>query len=365
MATIIGGKGAFMLAAEDSSYKLKKIEIGRPTPGAVDVAIDIKFCGQCHSDLSAINGEWGVNKYPMATGHEIGGIVTAVGDSVKKFKVGDKVAVGCMVESCGQCQLCDDQFEQHCPSMCQTYSNLFPKGKGHDECCETWTNGGYSTAITVNEKFCYTVPGDMPLEIAGPLCCAGATVYSPLARHVLGKKNQVVGVVGFGGLGMMAVKIAIAMGAKVTVLSRSEAKKAEAEKLGADIVAYTDPENLKLLWRKFDCILDTVSQGHDLNGIISTLKPYTGIVTMLGGVPKPYEIGVFPMIFNGTRMEGSLIAGSKATQEMLDFCHEHKCYPDIKIVNAKECETHLRALDSGDGGVIRSVVDCSTIAAMP
>eukprot|EP00440_Ansanella_granifera_P011731 gb/GFBE01012742.1/.p1 GENE.gb/GFBE01012742.1/~~gb/GFBE01012742.1/.p1 ORF type:complete len:363 (+),score=110.72 gb/GFBE01012742.1/:1-1089(+) len=362
MATIVGGTGTYMLAAHDKDYKLSKVEIGRPDPGPTDVMFDVKFCGQCHSDLHTINGEWGVDKYPIAVGHELGGIVTAVGAEVKKFKVGDKVAVGCMVASCFECGLCDEGLEQHCPGMCQTYSNMFPKGHHHDECSDTWTNGGYSTKFTCHERFAYVVPEDMPLEIAGPLCCAGITVFSPLDRHV--KPGMTVGVVGLGGLGMMAVKIAVAMGAKVTVFSRSLAKKDDAAKLGADIAVWSDSEQMGKLFRTFDVILDTVAQPHDINSLISTLKPHKGIMTMLGGVPKPYEVGVFPMIFNGTRIEGSLIGGSTKTQEMLDFCAKHKCYPDIKVIHAKDAEAALRALDAGTAGAIRSVIDCTTIPEM-
>jgi len=363
MATIVGGKGTFMLAAHDSGFKLSKVEIGRPAPGPNDVALEVKYCGQCHSDLHTVNGDWGVNKYPIAVGHELGGIVTAVGEKVTKFKVGDKCAVGCMVSSCFECGLCAGYMEQHCPQWCQTYSSVFPKGRDHDDCCDTWTNGGYSTNFTAHQRFVFTVPEKMPLEMAGVLCCAGITVYDPMSRNV--KSGMNVGVVGFGGLGHMAVKIGNAMGAKVTVLSRSMAKEEDAKKLGADIAVYTDPEIVKGLFRSFDVIVDTVAQHHDVNGLISMLKPYTGIITMLGGVPKPYEVAGFPMIFNGTRMEGSLIGGTAKTQEMLEFCAEHECYPDIKIINASEAEEHLRALDAGTAGAIRSVIDCSTIKDMP
>ena len=279
----------------------------------------------CHSDLHTVDGSWGVNKYPIAVGHELGGIVTEVGpNAAGKFKVGDKVAVGCMVMSCQKCGLCERGLEQHCPGMCQTYSNNFPAGCGHDDCSGSWTNGGYSTGITVHQRFCYTVPEAMPLEVAGPLCCA-----------------------------------------KVTVFSRSEAKKAEAEALGAELAVYTDKEAMGKLFRTFDCILDTVSAPHEINDLISTLKPYTGVITMLGGVPQPYQVGGFPMIFNGTRIEGSLIGGCSVTQEMLEFCAANGIAPEVKIIPATEAEAVFQGFQKGEGGPVRHVIDIGTIMDVP
>ncbi|CAE8607406.1 unnamed protein product [Polarella glacialis] len=366
MATIVGGKGTFMLAALDESYKLTKVEIGRPAPGPNDVAIDIKYCGMCHSDLHTINGDWGAGKYPIAPGHEAAGVVREVGAEAfaAGFKVGDNVAVGCMVMSCLSCQLCTTGLEQHCPKMCQTYANMFPAGCDHDDCSGTHTNGGYSTDITVHKRFVFKVPEGMKLEHAGPLCCAGITTYAPLARHVKGKVDQNVGVVGFGGLGHMAVKIAIAMGAKVTIFSRNDAKKADAAALGADLVVTSDTAAIGGLFRHFDCILDTVSCHHEINSIISTLKAYTGILVLIGGVPQPYELAGFPMVFNGTRVEGSLIGGAELTQEMLEFCAAHEVLPETEIINAKDAEASLHLLNDGVGGVKRFVIDAATIRDM-
>ncbi|KAJ1455797.1 Zn-dependent alcohol dehydrogenase protein [Pelagophyceae sp. CCMP2097] len=362
MATIVGGKGTYMLAAHDASFKLSRVEIGRPEPGAEDVAIALKYCGMCHSDLHTLNGEWGVNKYPIAAGHELAGIVTAVGANASgKFKVGDKVAVGCMVGSCMDCTSCAQGLEQHCTAWVQTYSSQFPEGLGHDECSGTWTNGGYSTGVTVHQRFCYTVPEGMKLEHAGPLCCAGVTTYAPLARWTMGKSDQTVGVVGLGGLGMMAVKLAKAMGCKVIVFSRSLSKKAEAEAMGATIVAYTDADAMAALFRTVDHVVNTVAQPHDINAIIATLKAHTGIMTMLGGVSTPYSVAAFPMIFSGTRIEGSLIGGCTVTQEMLDFCGKHNVVPDVNIIHAKDAETALKQMNDGDAGVVRNVIDLATI----
>jgi len=228
-----------------------------------------------------------------------------------------------------------------------------------------WTNGGYSTGITVHQRFCMTVPSAMPLEHAGPLCCAGITTYTPLARYNLGKSGRTVGIVGFGGLGHIAVKIAVAMGATVTVFSRSDAKKAEAEKLGATLVAYTDAAAMGKLGRTIDHIVDTVSQVHDIAGLINTLKPHTGILTMIGGVPAPYQLGAMGLIFNGTRVEGSLMGGAALTQEMLEFCAKNNIAPDIKIINASQAEGVLKSFDAGTAGPGRNVIDISTIMAVP
>lgn len=362
MATIKDGKGSFMLAASDESYTMSKVEIGRPAPGPQDVAIDLVYCGMCHSDLHTINGDWGVGKYPIAPGHELGGVVREVGaEAAANFKVGDKVCVGCMVHSCMECVLCKKGLEQHCLAMVQTYSGSFPAGCGHDDCQATHTNGGYSTDITVHQRFVFKAPEGMKLEHAGPLCCAGVTTYSPLARHVLGKSDQHVGVVGLGGLGMMAVKIAKAMGAKVTVFSRNDAKKAEAAALGAELVVDSDAEAIGKLFRNIDCILDTVSAPHEINHYISTLKAYDGVMCLVGGVPEPYKVAGFPMIFNGTRLEGTLIGGAQLTKDMLEFCHKHNISPEVEIIHAKDAEAALHSLHEGKGGAKRFVIDVQTI----
>ncbi|CAE8586066.1 unnamed protein product [Polarella glacialis] len=203
----------------------------------------------------------------------------------------------------------------------------------------------------------------MKREHAGPLCCAGITTYAPLARHMKGKADQHVGLVGFGGLGHMAVKIAIAMGAKVTIFTRSDAKKADAAALGAELVVTSDTAAIGALFRRFDCILDTVSN-HEINSIISTLKAYTGTLVLIGGVPQPYELASFPMVFNGTRVEGSLIGGAELTQEMLEFCAAHEVLPDTEIINAKDAEANLHLLHDGVGGTKRYVIEIAAIKDM-
>ena len=214
MATVPNGKGTLGLAALDESLTLVKHEFGRPAPGPNDVHIDIKYCGMCHSDVHTVNGDWGSDNFPMAPGHEIAGVVRSVGSDVTKFKPGDRIGVGVSVDSCRECDECKSDLEQHCDGAVFTYGSQYPEGHGHDECSQTFTIGGYTTDIVVHERFAFHIPDSLSLEHTGPLLCAGITMYSPLNRHVKGKKNQRVGIVGFGGLGHMGVKIAKAMGAE-------------------------------------------------------------------------------------------------------------------------------------------------------
>jgi alcohol dehydrogenase (NADP+) len=365
MATIKDGKGTFVLAAFDEKCELKKHEIGRPDPGPTDVAIDIAYCGMCHSDVHACNGDWSINKYPIAPGHEIAGTVRAVGDKVTNFKVGDKVGVGVMVESCRSCGLCDGGLEQHCPGMIQTYSSDFPAGKSDtfEKAVGYHTNGGYATDITVSEHFVFHIPKAMELEYAGILLCAGVTMFSPLKRHVLekgGGKGKKVGIVGFGGLGVMGVKLAKAMGAEVTVFSRNNNKEAKAKELGADLLIHTDEEALAAATRTFDVVLDTISANHPVATLVNTLA-VGGTYVLIGAVPKPFEISSLQMIFSRQSIEGSLIGGVPETQQMLDFCSEHKIVPEYRVIHAKEASAQFQAMTAGEADAQRAVIDVSTI----
>lgn len=358
MATIPNATGIKALAKTSADSELTPIEIARPEPGPNDVHIKILYCGQCHSDVHATNGNWGINLYPMAPGHEIAG--TVIKSNSDRFKEGQRVGVGCMVESCQTCSLCNEGLEQHCPGMIQTYSSVFPKNKDHDNCAGYHTNGGYSEEIVVHERFVFSIPDSISLEHAGPLLCAGITTYSPLNRLVKGKKDQHVGVVGFGGLGMMTVKIAIAMGAKVTVLSRSMSKEEEAKKLGATLVSHADSGKLAEMARSIDTIIDTVSTGHEVGGMLNTLK-VGGTYCFLGGVPEPYQISAFQLLFSRYNVTGSLIGGVPETAEMLEFCAEHKIMPEIEVIHASKAADNFKALDEGRFGAHRSVIDMSTI----
>jgi len=359
MATIKEGKGVKALAVLEHGGSLQPTEIGRPSPGPNDVHLKVLYCGMCHSDIHATNGDWGINLYPIAPGHEIAGIVIKSNSS--KFKKGQRVGVGCMVESCRSCDLCDDGLEQHCPKMIQTYSSMFPVGHDHDDCSNCHTNGGYSQEIVVHERFVFEIPKKLDLKYVGPLLCAGITVYSPLNRYLKDKKNQSVAVVGFGGLGMMAVKIAKKMGAeRVTIFSRGLSKAKEAIALGARLVSHQNEESLKSLTRSFDIIIDTVSAHHEVSGLINTLK-VGGTLCFLGGVPAPYPISSFQLLFSRYTVSGSLIGGVPETQEMLNFCADHDILPDIKVIEASEASDAYHNLQSGKSGAFRHVIDMSTI----
>lgn len=370
MATLQHGNNnnnVYALAAFDQGAQLKPHKLGRPEPGPHDVAIDIHFCGMCHSDCHACNGDWSIDAYPISPGHEIAGIVRQVGAQVTKFNIGDRVGVGCMVSSCRECDLCQQGLEQHCPQMIQTYGSTFPEGHG-----ETFqgavgyhTNGGYTSAITVNEHFVFSIPASMKMEYAGVLLCAGITTFSPLNRHILqkgGGAGKSVGVVGFGGLGQMAVQLAKAMGVdRVVVFSRNDSKQADAEALGAELLVHSDETALKNAARSLDVILDTVSAPHAVNSLMSTLK-VGGNYVLLGAVSKPMQVGAFPLLFNRHALEGSLIGGVPETQEMLDFCAAHNVVPKYQVIHAKDANTHFHAMIDGAAGARRSVIDMSTIA---
>ena len=365
MATIADGTGTIALAAFDTTSGLKRHEFGRPEVGSKGVHIDIQYCGMCHSDLHATNGDWGLQCFPLTPGHEIAGTVKAVGPDVKGFKVGDRVGVGCFVESCRSCECCTQGLEQHCPQGVQTYSSPFPEGKGENfaKAVGHHTNGGYSTDIVVDEHFVFQVPEKIQLEHAGPLLCAGITTFSPLNRHILqkgGGAGKNVGVVGFGGLGHMAVKLAKAMGASVTVFSRSDKKAAAAKTLGADLLVHSDEEALKGAARKFDVILDTVSNPHPMMPLVGTLK-VGGSFVLVGGVAQPFEVGAFPLLFNRHSIEGTLVGGVPETKEMLEFCAKHDIIPDIKVIAASEASDQFKAMANGTAFAERAVIDMSTI----
>eukprot|EP00310_Coccolithus_braarudii_P024189 CAMPEP_0183335518 /NCGR_PEP_ID=MMETSP0164_2-20130417/3806_1 /TAXON_ID=221442 /ORGANISM="Coccolithus pelagicus ssp braarudi, Strain PLY182g" /LENGTH=369 /DNA_ID=CAMNT_0025504901 /DNA_START=20 /DNA_END=1129 /DNA_ORIENTATION=- len=355
------GKGSWGIAAYEKDGEMKAWEFGRPKPGPNDVHLEVKFCGMCHSDIHSFRGEWGKVEYPYVPGHEAAGVVKAVGEEVKEFKVGDKVAVGCMVDSCRKCDECKKGLEQHCLTMIQTYGSKFKEHNYHyKDCKDIPTQGGYSSDMVVDKDFVFHVPKGMELKHAGVLLCAGITTYSPLARHVLGTKDKHVAVVGFGGLGHMTVKLAKAMGAKVTVLSRSLKKKKEAEALGAELVAHTDKATMDSLKRTFDVIIDTVAFIHDVDHLLNSLK-VGGSVVFLGGVPKDYGINAFQLIMGRYKVEGSLIGGLPETQEMLDFCAKHNILPEVDVIPAEKVNEAVEAITHGHVAH-RHVIDMSTLA---
>jgi alcohol dehydrogenase (NADP+) len=316
-------------AVLEANKPLVPYQIERRKVGARDVGMEILFAGICHSDIHQARGEWGNSTFPMVPGHEIVGRVTEVGASVTKLKVGDIAGIGCLVDSCGQCGPCTRGHEQFCEK------GAAPTYNGTEMDRKTPTFGGYSTHVVVTDAFALKVPASLDPAAAAPLLCAGITTYSPLKAWQC-KRGDRVGVVGLGGLGHMAVKIANAMGAVVTVFSTSPRKEADARRLGAQGFALSsDPSTFKKLAGTFDLIIDTVSAPHDYNGYLGLLRAM-GTMVLVGAPPEPTQIAAFALIGGNKRLVGSMIGGIQETQEMLDFCAEHNVASDIELIKADQ-----------------------------
>jgi uncharacterized zinc-type alcohol dehydrogenase-like protein len=328
--------------------------IKRRELGPKDVFIEIKYAGICHSDIHTARGEWGEIEYPLVPGHEIAGIVTEVGSEVTKHAVGDRVGVGCMVDSCGECANCTKGLEQYCLNgMTGTYNDVNKYGDGER------TQGGYSTHIAVTEDFVLRIPEGLPLDKAAPLLCAGITTYSPL-RHWNAGPGKKVAVIGLGGLGHMAVKLAHAMGAEVTVLSRTLSKKEEGLQLGAsEYYATQDPETFEKLAGKFDLIINTVSAVVDLNAFLSLLAT-DGALVNVGAPAEPLAVDAFSLIPSRRTFAGSMIGGIAETQEMLDFCAEHGLGAEIEVISADEIDAAWKRVLASDVRY-RFVIDTATM----
>jgi alcohol dehydrogenase (NADP+) len=311
-------------AATSATDPLTKTTITRRDPGPHDVAIDIKFAGICHSDIHTVKAEWGTPKYPVVPGHEIAGVVSAVGAEVTKYKVGDRVGVGCMVNSCGQCSSCQAGLEQYCkPGNTPTYNGIDKDG--------TVTQGGYSQAVVVDENFVVRIPDALPLDKAAPLLCAGITLFSPL-RHWKAGQGTRLAIIGLGGLGHMGVKLGAAMGAEVTVLSQSLKKMEDGLRLGAShYYATADRDTFKKLRGSFDLILNTVSANLPLGDYLSLLD-VDGTLVELGIPERPMEVPAFALAMARRNLSGSGIGGIAETQEMMDFCAEHDVTPEIEVI---------------------------------
>jgi uncharacterized zinc-type alcohol dehydrogenase-like protein len=308
---------------------LKPFNIDRREVTTKDIEIDILFCGVCHSDLHFARNDWGMTQYPVVPGHEIVGRVTQIGGEVSKYKVGDLVAVGCLVDSCKTCNNCKADLEQYCPEWVGTYG-------GYDKHLDTTTHGGYSETIVVDEAFVLSVPENLDLAGIAPVLCAGITTWSPLRHWNVGKDSKVA-VVGLGGLGHMAIKLAHALGAHVTLFSRSTNKIEDAKALGADdVIISTDEAQMEIAMGRFDVILDTVPYAHDLNPYVGTLNT-NGTLVVVGylGPLDPMLVTV-PMIMGRKSVAGSLIGGIAETQELLDFCGKHNITSDIEVINIQE-----------------------------
>jgi uncharacterized zinc-type alcohol dehydrogenase-like protein len=343
-------KGYAVLKAKEP---LVPFSFERRDPKEHDVAIDIKFCGICHSDIHQARDEWGSSTFPMVPGHEISGIVSAVGAKVKKYKVGDKVGVGCMVDSCRHCSSCERDLEQFClEGMTGTYNSLERDGSAP-------TQGGYSNKIVVNEDFVLKIPDNLNLDSAAPLLCAGITLYSPLKNWKAGPGKKIA-ILGMGGLGHMGVKIAHALGAEVTVLSHSLKKEADAKRMGADFFyATSDPETFTKLHAKFDLIINTVSAGIDLNLFLELLK-IEGTMVVVGVPEAPTPISSFSLIGGRRNLSGSLIGGIKETQEMLNFCGKHNITCDIEVIPVEKINEAYERVVKSDVRY-RFVIDMATL----
>ncbi len=340
-------------AAHTAKAPLQPFTVERREPGSRDVVLDILFCGVCHSDLHQARDEWGNGIFPMVPGHEIVGRVSAVGSEVRRFKPGELAAVGCMVDSCRDCSQCRSGREQFCErGMALTYN-------GTEMDRKTPTYGGYSSRIVVREEFVLRLPEGLEPSAAAPLLCAGITTYSPLRRFNC-KPGDRVGVLGLGGLGHMAVKLAAAMGAEVTMLSSSRAKEADARRLGAHAFELTrDGAAFKKLGGRFDLLVDTISAPHDLNQELGLLRP-EGTLVLVGAPPEPTPVSAFSLILANRRLAGSLIGGVAETQEMLDFCGKHRIVSEIELIPIQKINEAYERLVKGDVRY-RFVIDLASL----
>jgi len=326
--------------AKTEKSDLEQLQINRRETLAEDVEIDILYCGVCHSDIHTVRNDWGGSKYPVIPGHEIIGKVVSVGENVSKFKEGQLVGVGCMVDSCQQCESCKEGLEQYCENgMVGTYNGKDKHLGGH-------TFGGYSEKIVVDQKFVLNVPENLDTKAVAPLLCAGITTWSPL-RNWNVKKGDKVGVIGLGGLGHMGIKFAHALGAKVVMITTSPGKSEDAKKLGADEVLISkDEKQMAENAGSFDFLLNTVPVKHDLNPYIGLLKRDATMV-MVGAI-EPLEFHGGGLIMGRKSLAGSLIGGIKETQEMLDFCGEHNIVSDIEMINMQNINEAYERVTSND-----------------
>lgn len=341
------------IAAHSATTPMVPHKIERRAPRADDVVISIKYCGICHSDLHTARNEWSNTVYPTVPGHEIAGIVTAVGKDVTKFKVGDRVGVGCFVDSCTTCSHRDVDNEQYLPGLILTYNSPEADGKGI-------TYGGYSDSIVVKEGYVLSIPKNLTLEAAAPLLCAGITLYSPLKRWQAGPGKRVA-ILGMGGLGHMGVKLGHAMGAEVSVLSQTLSKQKDGLAFGAShYYATSDAATFEKLQGHFDLILSTVSADVNWDAYVNLLKP-GGTLVLLGVPDKPVQMEAFSLIPARRSISGSMIGSTKETQEMLDFCSQHNIQPEIEVIRADQVNEAFERMLNSDVRY-RFVIDIATLS---
>ncbi len=340
-------------AAMAASENLVRWEFTRRSPRPHDVLVEILYCGVCHTDIHFVRNDLGMSVYPLVPGHEIVGKVTDIGSDVKKFKVGDTVGIGCLVDSCRECDNCKHDLEQYCLNGA-TYTYSIPDRHG-----DGITYGGYSNQIVCDEDFVLKVDGKLPLEKVAPLLCAGITTYSPLRNWKIDAGHKVA-ILGLGGLGHMGVKFAAAFGAEVTVLSTSPSKEADARRLGAHKFVYTkDEEQVKNVQGYFDFILDTVAADHDYNFYLSMLRT-KGVMVCVGLPHAPVQVPAASLIFYGRSLEGSLIGGLAQTQEMLDYCAANNITADVEMISISDINKAYERIEKSDVKY-RFVIDLATL----
>ena len=339
-------------AAFDPKQPLAPYTFERLEPRPNDVLVKIAYCGVCHSDIHQVRNEWGGAKYPMVPGHEVVGHVERVGSAVTKHKVGDAVGIGCFVDACNACDACMRGLQQYCEKgIVWTYNGTDKDGRP--------TQGGYSTQIVAHEDYVLRIRADQPLQAVAPLLCAGITTYSPLKHWKIGKGHR-LGVVGLGGLGHMGVKLGVALGAEVTVLSTSEKKRNDAKQLGAhDFLVTTDSKAFAAASARFDFLLDTVSAPHDLASYAGLLRT-DGTMILVGVPDKPAPLPAFALIGRRRSVAGSLIGGIPETQEMLDFCADRSITADVEVLAVQSVNDAYERMLKSDVRY-RFVLDCSTL----
>ncbi|KAL2246678.1 8-hydroxygeraniol dehydrogenase [Sesamum indicum] len=327
-------------AAKDPSGIFAPLKFSRRATGERDVQFRVLYCGICHSDLHLAKNQWGFTIYPLIPGHEIVGVVTEVGSKVEKFRIGDKVGVGCLVGSCRQCDECTNNQESYCPKQILTISSRYYDGSP--------TYGGFSNIMVADEHFVIRWPDNLPLDTGAPLLCAGITTYSPLRNFGLDTPGVNVGVVGLGGIGHLTVKFAKAFGSRVTVISTSASKKEEAiGKFGADeFVVSHDEEQMQAAAGTLDGIIDTASGNHSLLPLVNLLKPHGKLI--LVGAPEKLEVPVFPLLIGGKSIVGTANGGVKEVQDMVEFAAEHNILPDVEVIPFDYVNTAMERLEKND-----------------
>ncbi|NJM98978.1 MAG: NAD(P)-dependent alcohol dehydrogenase [Phormidesmis sp. RL_2_1] len=348
----------FGFGVQSADDKLGPIVFDQQDPRSGEVAIKITHCGICHSDLHQVRDDWGNTQYPCVPGHEVSGVVSAVGEGVEKFKVGDRVGIGCMINSCQVCDPCQRGEENYCDgpkSFTLTYNGpASPDG--------TNTYGGYTTDIVAREEFVLRVPDAVASEMVGPILCAGITVYSPM-KHWNLQKGQTLGVVGIGGLGHMAIQLGKALGAEVIAFTRSPEKKDDILKLGADkVVISTDNAQMESMAQSLNLLINTIPVSHELDPYIALMRPNSALVVVGNLVSFP-EFSPGPLVFNRITVAGSLIGGIRETQEVLDLCAEYNISPYIKMIGIDEINDVYDTLASGGDSEFRHVIDMETLRA--